>query len=530
MKKQINVLMLVALISLGSLLSLNLAQATETSSSDTASVVNSITLTDEGEYIKWSVDGYSSKGFKVVWSKNSGPTYPLRSGDKYNYYTDPYRYKDVLSAFDGAGTYHVRVCEYLGGKCGVYSNEITLNLGDASDDDEADDEDEPTITKAVNSITLSGSGSEIKWTVDGKSAQGFKIVWSKKSGATYPLRSGDKYHYYSESSKAADVLDAFDGTGTYYVRVCEYLGGRCGVYSNEIKLDLSSTKDVACTMEYAPVCGKDNKTYSNKCVAAANGAQIAYSGECGKDEETEEIEDKAGKLLNSEVTSILAELKQLRDLVKEQAAQITHLKKLTEGVKAIAQAAQDAIKNFIAYGVDDNTKKLGEGERAAVVYSYKAAYDKLPETEEELADAIKIANGRWPSMTSEEAEKQAKEIFEKIYKRIPDMENEKDNAAITVMAYGLRQKAENRNLESEKKGIETFKKIFGHTPSTTEDWNAMQAITYSGATRGVDSDGDLLTDEREAALGTDPEKADSDGDGYRDGTEVANGYDPLLKD
>lgn len=420
MKKQINVLMLVALISLGSLLSLNLAQATDTSSNDTESVVNSITLTDEGEYIKWTVDGYSKLGYKVVWSKTQG--------------------------------------------------------------------------------------------------------------ATYPLRSGDKYHYYSDPEKLTDTIDAFEGTGTYYVRVCEYLGGKCGVYSNEIKLELTNGKEVACTMEYAPVCGKDNKTYSNKCVASANGAQIAYSGECGKDEETTEIEDKADKLLNSDTSSILAELKQLRDMVKEQAAQIVHLKKLTEGVKAIAQAAQDAIKNFIAYGVDDNTQKLGEGERAAVIYSYKAAYDKLPETEAELADVIKIADGRWPSMTSEEAEKEAKAIFEKIYKRIADMSDANDNAAITVMAYGLRQKAENRNLESEKKGIETFRKIFGHTPNTTEDWNVMQAITYSGASRGIDTDGDLLTDEREAELGTDPKKADSDGDGFKDGTEVANGYDPLLRD
>jgi len=51
------------------------------------------------------------------------------------------------------------------------------------------------------------------------------------------------------------------------------------------------------------------------------------------------------------------------------------------------------------------------------------------------------------------------------------------------MAYGLRQKAENRNLNSEKAGIKIFKNIFGVVPKTTEDWNAMQAITYSGATR-----------------------------------------------
>ena len=43
----------------------------------------------------------------------------------------------------------------------------------------------------------------------------------------------------------------------------------------------------------------------------------------------------------------------------------------------------------------------------------------------------------------------------------------------------------------------------------------------------VDSDGDGLTDDEEAVLGTDPLQADTDGDGHTDGAEVANGTDPL---
>ena len=38
---------------------------------------------------------------------------------------------------------------------------------------------------------------------------------------------------------------------------------------------------------------------------------------------------------------------------------------------------------------------------------------------------------------------------------------------------------------------------------------------------------DGLSNLRERALGTDPEKWDTDGDGYRDGIEVINGFDPL---
>ncbi|MCX6796783.1 MAG: hypothetical protein NTW06_04810, partial [Candidatus Falkowbacteria bacterium] len=80
-----------------------------------------------------------------------------------------------------------------------------------------------------------------------------------------------------------------------------------------------------------------------------------------------------------------------------------------------------------------------------------------------------------------------------------------------------------------KVGIKTFKYVYGHTPSTTEEWNLMQAVTYSGAARGVDSDNDFLTDEQEVKFGTDPNNPDTDGDGFKDGIEVAFGFDPLKK-
>jgi len=42
-----------------------------------------------------------------------------------------------------------------------------------------------------------------------------------------------------------------------------------------------------------------------------------------------------------------------------------------------------------------------------------------------------------------------------------------------------------------------------------------------------DTDGDGLEDNEEAAYGTDPLLSDTDGDGFSDGVEVANGFDPL---
>jgi hypothetical protein len=45
-------------------------------------------------------------------------------------------------------------------------------------------------------------------------------------------------------------------------------GGTCAV------------RPLACTKEYAPVCGCDDHTYGNACTAASSGVSIAHEGEC----------------------------------------------------------------------------------------------------------------------------------------------------------------------------------------------------------------------------------------------------------
>ncbi|MBI4239538.1 hypothetical protein HY620_00940 [Candidatus Uhrbacteria bacterium] len=148
--------------------------------------------------------------------------------------------------------------------------------------------------------------------------------------------------------------------------------------------------------------------------------------------------------------------------------------------ETVTRATAAVATKFIADGTP-TTMQLGAGERAGVVNSYKAAFGSLPTNEAEWQDVVKIANGRFPSQTNAESEKRAELSFKTIYNRAPNRKSPNDDAAVVVMAYGLRTAT--RNMQSESAAIKSYKAIFKRAPVAATAWDAVRAIAYSGAKR-----------------------------------------------
>lgn len=183
-------------------------------------------MTDPGKVkLAWTIDGVDApQGFKVVISENSNPVYP---GNDYHYYSDSGKRDDLWTGLSGK-TYHFRVCQYLGGKCGVYSNDVAVQV---------------TTNGAVAGNALSGNialtvtaigdgKAALVWTLkDMTSPKGFKTVVSEQANPVYP---GNDYHYLTDPNQATDTWTSLTAGKSYHFRVCEYLGGYCGTYSNDV--------------------------------------------------------------------------------------------------------------------------------------------------------------------------------------------------------------------------------------------------------------------------------------------------------
>lgn len=258
------------------------------------------------------------------------------------------------------------------------------------------------------------------------------------------------------------VLEGGTVEGTSVIRVCDDVdSSNCADLTAELVIsdDDVDSNDTTDTDD-------DNSSSSSTDKAATQLAQI--------------LVDKA-LVYAQNIDEIIASVNSTRDTDKEDAAYEDYIEELKADISStLSDSELNRLKIFITYGTV-STRILGEGERAGVLGSYKKAFGKLPKTEEEWSDAIKIANGRWPSEESEEALAEAKVEFKKVYLREADMSNPNDNAAVSVIAYGLRPS--DRNMDSEKAAIKSFRYIYGHDPVSSLAWDIVRAIAYSGASR-----------------------------------------------
>ncbi len=195
-------------------------------------------------------------------------------------------------------------------------------------------------------------------------------------------------------------------------------------------------------------------------------------------QQIETIVSEAGTVSTATPEALAEKVGKSRDTGLEQRYESTIVARVVVAGTPAADKAQ--VLNFVTYGTP-TTLILGAGERAGVVNSFRAAFGKVPSSEGDWSDVIKIANGRFPGTLNAAQEKAMETVFKKIYLRLPNRAQANDNAAITVMAYGLRTAT--RNLNSEKAAINSFKAIYGKVPTSASDWDAVRAIAYSGAKR-----------------------------------------------
>ena len=196
-----------------------------TSYTESKTITLTATSAENTAQFNWKVNFTSPSGFKIVKSTTANPVYP---GNDYQYIADAnarsYNWTDLIPG----QTLHFRVCEYTNSKCGVYSNDVSLTISGQTSADNSN-----------GTITLTGSYDSathkvnLNWTLGSLISElGFKIV---KSNQPYPVYPGNDYHYLADPSSRTDNWPDLTAD-TYHFRVCEYLGGSCGIYSNDLTI------------------------------------------------------------------------------------------------------------------------------------------------------------------------------------------------------------------------------------------------------------------------------------------------------
>ena len=355
-----------------------------------------------------------------------------------------------------------------------------------------------TGTQGNNSMALSWTAS-----ADTGNFDAYEVYYGTVTGVTNS--SGTLWDTNSDSSLtdvtayASTVTGLSAGTKYYFVIYGIDLDGNRSVTSSE-----ATESTISPGVSLVPVTGGGGSSVSsgpttyqtyNQITNTTTTSQTSASRDAVDTTPGTEDSESAAQAGQSGITAIVSEGTMLaarvrdqvlayagkvRDAVKESSFDTNIVARVVSVAKAVTSQQRESIVTFVTYGTP-TTDKLGAGERGGVVSSFESAYGRLPESEDDWQDVVKIANGRWPKQMNEERESAAVASFKAIYLRAPDRTNERDDAAMMMLAYGLRP--QNRSLEKEQVAIGMYRSIYKRNPSSATSWDAIRAIAYSGAVR-----------------------------------------------
>lgn len=277
----------------------------------------------------------------------------------------------------------------------------------------------------------------------------------------------------SQNDSLATVV--YQGKAQSFIDVADFEKGKTyyySIYAYDVKLNYSNARTTSVRFELNGIILETESTRSenNKVeISTPTSGMVTNLIGAGSAVVERVTAEEAKNLVEEEIVVELTE-----------AEKKIYAKIVTLAATPLAQREKNDIARFVHSGTP-TTKNIGAGERGGCIASFYSAFGLLPSGQFDWQEVIKIANGRWTTQRSSVAENAAKAQFKKVYGRDPNMSKQNDNAAVTVMAYGLRPAL--RSANSEKTAIKTFHYFYNVSPTSAWQWDIVRAIAYSGVKR-----------------------------------------------
>lgn len=143
---------------------------------------------------------------------------------------------------------------------------------------------------------------------------------------------------------------------------------------------------------------------------------------------------------------------------------------------SLSERTRERLASFIEHGTTDATRRLGEGERRALVRDLLDTMQRDRITQEDLE---RVASGQIPLQRNLDRERvqlpRVQGTFRSIYRHNPDFQNPEENLAWNTLMYRIRFP---RDLVAEREGIADFRRIFGRLPSDPFQWATVRVAGY----------------------------------------------------